>query len=171
VPSAAVFDPRAFPFVPTLQAAWRNVRAEMLALPPTCFPDAPDALSVATVDYDERSWSYCPLVGDAPAAAANRARCPRTAAALAAVPGLVNAGFSRFAPGTRLDRHAGELRGVLRCHLPLAVPAGDLGLEVDGVVLRWREGECFVFDDTVAHTAWNLGHGDRTVLLVTFART
>jgi beta-hydroxylase len=51
------------------------------------------------------------------------------------------------------------------------VPAGDLGLEVDGVVLRWRQGECLVFDDTVAHTAWNLGHGDRTVLLVTFART
>jgi len=36
--------------------------------------------------------------------------------------------------------------------------------------LRWREGECLVFDDTLAHTAWNLGAGDRTVLLVTFAR-
>jgi beta-hydroxylase len=170
VPSAAVFDPRRFPFVPTLQAACASIRAEMLALPPACFPDAPDALSVATADYDERGWTYCPLVGDAPAAAANLARCSATARALAAVPGLVNAGFSRFAPGTRLDRHAGELRGVLRCHLPLAVPTGDLGLEVDGVVLRWREGECLVFDDTVAHTAWNLGDGDRTVLLVTFAR-
>lgn len=167
---SAVFDPRAFPFVLTLQAAWRGIRAEMLALPPACFPDAPDALSLPTADYDERGWTYCPLVGDAPAAAANRARCPRTAAALAAVPGLVNAGFSRFAPGTRLDRHAGELRSVLRCHLPLAVPAGDLALELDGVALRWREGECLVFDDTVAHTAWNLGDGDRTVLLVTFAR-
>jgi aspartyl/asparaginyl beta-hydroxylase (cupin superfamily) len=62
------------------------------------------------------------------------------------------------------------LRSVLRCHLPLAVPAGDLALELDGVALRWREGECLVFDDTVAHTAWNLGDGDRTVLLVTFAR-
>jgi aspartyl/asparaginyl beta-hydroxylase (cupin superfamily) len=170
VPSAAVFDPRRFPFVPTLQAACASIRAEMLALPPACFPDAPDALSVATADYDERGWTYCPLVGDAPAAAANLARCSATARALAAMPGLVNAGFSRFAPGTRLDRHAGELRGVLRCHLPLAVPTGDLGLEVDGVVLRWREGECLVFDDTVAHTAWNLGDGDRTVLLVTFAR-
>ncbi len=170
MPSAAVFDPRRFPFVPTLQAACASIRAEMLALPPACFPDAPDALSVATADYDERGWTYCPLVGDAPAAAANLARCSATARALAAVPGLVNAGFSRFAPGTRLDRHAGELRGVLRCHLPLAVPTGDLGLEVDGVVLRWREGECLVFDDTVAHTAWNLGDGDRTVLLVTFAR-
>ena len=72
--------------------------------------------------------------------------------------------------GGFLDRHAGELRAVLRCHLPLAVPVGDLGLEVAGETLRWREGECLVFDDTVEHTAWNLGAGDRTVLLVTFAR-
>ena len=168
---SAVFDPRAFPFVPALQAAWRDVRSEMLALPPACFPDAPDALSVASADYDERGWTYCPLVGAAPAAAANLARCPATARALAAVPGLVNAGFSRFLPGTRLDRHAGELAGVLRCHLPLVVPEGDLGLEAGGVVARWRQGECLVFDDTVAHTAWNLGRGPRTLLLVTFARS
>ena len=168
--ATAFHDPRRFPFLPTLAAACAAIRAEMLALPAACFPDAPDALSVATADYDERGWQYCPLVGDAPAAAANLARCPATAAALAAVPGLVNAGFSRFLPGTRLDRHAGERRAVLRCHLPLVVPAGDLGLEAGGVVARWRQGECLVFDDTVEHTAWNLGDGPRTVLLVTFAR-
>ncbi len=169
--ATAFHDPHRFPFVPTLAAGCAAIRAELLALPDACFPDAPDALSVATADYDERGWLYCPLVGAAPAAAANLARCPATARALAAVPGLVNAGFSRFLPGTRLDRHAGELAGVLRCHLPLVVPEGDLGLEAGGVVARWRQGECLVFDDTVAHTAWNLGRGPRTLLLVTFARS
>jgi beta-hydroxylase len=91
-----------------------------------------------------------------------------TARACAAVPGLVNAGFSLFRPGTHLYPHRGELRGTLRCHLPLVVPAGDLGLRSGDETRAWQTGRCLVFDDTLEHEAWNHGGGDRVVLIVTF---
>ena len=84
------------------------------------------------------------------------------------MPGLVNAGFSRFAPGTQLYPHAGEIPGVLRCHLALIVPAGDLGLQIGDETRRWQVGKCLVFDDKIEHTAWNRGASERVVLLVTF---
>jgi beta-hydroxylase len=108
--------------------------------------------------------------GDDALAAANRARCPATVRACSAVPGLVNAGFSLLQPGTHLYPHRGEMTGVLRCHLPLVVPAGDVALRIGGAVHRWLPGRCVVFDDTFEHEAWNRGAGDRVVLLVTFAR-
>lgn len=156
-----------FPFTARLEAAVDDVRAELHALAPGDFAPAPDSLTTVEGGYDERGWLYFDLFGPRDAAA-NRARCPRTAALCAAVPGLVNAGFSRFLSGTHLFPHAGELAGVLRCHLALEVPAGDLGLRIGAVTRRWQEGRCLVFDDTREHDAWNRGAGDRIVLLITF---
>jgi beta-hydroxylase len=162
-------DPSAFAFVPALEAATETIRAELGALDLDAFPESPDSLSLARDGYDERGWRYLGLYGDDPAGESNRRRCPRTARACAEVPGLVNAGFSLFRPGTHLYPHHGERIGVLRCHLPLVVPAGDLGLRAGGETRRWQPGRCLVLDDTVEHEAWNHGAGDRVVLIVTFA--
>jgi beta-hydroxylase len=59
---------------------------------------------------------------------------------------------------------------VLRCHLPLIVPAGDVGLRSGNDTRSWQRGRCLIFDDTFEHEAWNRGDGDRVVLLVTFER-
>lgn len=168
----AFHDPVRFAFVPALEAAADAVRAELRQLDrERDFVEAPDSLSVAADGYDERGWRWFGLFGDDPRLLAHRERCPATARACAAVPGLVNAGFSLFRPGTHLYPHAGELQGVLRCHLALEVPDGDVGLRSAGQVRRWQVGRCVVFDDTVEHDAWNHGVSDRVVLLVTFAST
>jgi beta-hydroxylase len=158
-----------FAFVPRLEASWEAIRAELLALDRAAFPESPDSLTTVRDGYDERGWRYLGLYGDGAGLAANRDRCPRTASACSAVPGLVNAGFSLFRPGTHLYPHHGERAGVLRCHLPLLVPAGDLGLRAGGETRRWEPGRCLILDDTVEHEAWNHGAGDRVVLIVTFA--
>jgi aspartyl/asparaginyl beta-hydroxylase (cupin superfamily) len=165
----AVHDPASFPFVPRLEAAWASIRAELLALGSDAFAPSPDSLTTVADGYDETGWYWYGLFGADAALAAHRVRCPATAAACAPVPGLVNAGFSLLRPGTHLYPHQGELQGVLRCHLPLVMPAGDLGLRLGERVLRWHAGRCLVFDDTFEHDAWNRGDGDRIVLLVTFA--
>lgn len=165
---SAVVDPRPFAFVPILEAAFPVIRAEMLALAEQAFVASPDSLSVAQDGYDERGWQWCALVSGA-SAAANLRQCPATAVALAAVPGLVNAGFSRLLPGTHLYPHCGEMLGVLRCHLPLLVPEGPVGMRFGEVALAWREGECVVFDDKVEHEAFNHTDSPRVVLLITFA--
>lgn len=168
-------DASAFAFVPMLEAAFPAVLAELRALDPGAFVESPDSLTTAAGGYDERGWRWYALFGgddafaDDAFAAANRARCPATARACASVPGLVNAGFSSFAAGTHLYPHRGEIQGVLRCHLPLLVPAGDVGLRIGERVHRWQPGRCVVFDDTFEHDAWNRGDGERVVLLVTFA--
>lgn len=165
---SAFHDPDDFVFVPMLEAAFPMILAEMRALPSDAFAPSPDSLTTVEGGYDETGWSWYPLFG-AGDVAGNRARCPRTARVCAAVPSLVNAGFSRFAKGTHLYPHRGEMQGVLRCHLPLVVPRGDVALRVGDEVRRWEPGRCLVFDDTFEHDAWNRGDGDRTLLLITFA--
>jgi beta-hydroxylase len=163
----AFHDPAELPFVAELVAATERIRAELEAL--GALTESPDSLGERPGGYDERGWHWFGLLGEE-APPEHRARCPETVRSCEAVPGLVNAGFSRFRPGTHLEPHRGELAGVLRCHLPLVVPAGDLGLRFGNEVRRWRVGECLVFDDTLEHDAWNRTAGDRDVLLVTFAR-
>jgi len=161
-------DPRDFAFVPALEATFTTIRAELSALAEGAFVESPDSLGLRPGGYyDERGWQWFALCGeDTPPP--HRELCPETVRACEAVPGMVNAGFSRFLPGTHLEPHRGELPGVLRCHLPLIVPEGDLGLRFGEDVRVWCEGKCLVFDDSIVHDAWNRGAGERVVLLVTF---
>lgn len=165
--SSAFRDPRDFPFLAQLEARFAELRAELLALDDSAFLESPDSLGERPGGYDERGWQWYGLCGEE-APSQHRAACPEAVAACEAVPGLVNAGYSRFLPGTHLEPHRGELPGVLRCHLPLVVPEGDLGLRFGAEQRGWREGRCLVFDDSFEHDAWNRGAGPRTVLLLTF---
>ena len=97
---------------------------------------------------------------------ANCAQCPRTAAAVARVPRMVNAGFSCLEAGYRLHRHAGYDPTLYRTHLGLRVPPGDCALWVNGEARRWQEGRTLMFDDTFPHEAWNLTPKHRIVLIV-----
>lgn len=164
---SAFHDPHRFPFVGPLEARFESIRDELLALGPEDFPESPDSLGERPGGFDERGWRWYALCGEG-ARQENRERCPGTVAACEVVPGLVGAGFSRFLPGTHLEPHHGELQGVLRCHLPLVVPEGDLGLRFGEEVRVWRPGECLVFDDGLVHDAWNRGAGPRDLLLLTF---
>lgn len=168
--SQAFRDPAAFPFVRALEAAFPQLRAELDQLDRTAFYDAPDSLTSVEGRYDERGWHYYALFGsgDERADAARRRHCPATTAACQAIPSLQNAGFSRFLPGTHLYPHRGELSGVLRCHLGLVVPHGDVAIRFGDDVRSWREGHCLVFDDGFEHEAWNHAATERVVLLVTF---
>jgi ornithine lipid ester-linked acyl 2-hydroxylase len=166
--ASAFHDPDDFVFVPLLEAAFPSIRAEALALGAAAFVPSPDSLTTVEGRYDETGWKWYPLFGDGDLVG-HRARCPRTARTCAAVPGIVNAGLSSFAKGTHLYPHRGEMPGVLRCHLPLVVPRGDVAIRAGEELRRWQEGRCLVFDDTFEHEAWNHADGERIVLLVTFA--
>ena len=165
--SRVFLDPRAFAFVPTLEAAFPSLLTELERLPTTAFDESPDALSIAAQGYDERGWRSLELHGR-DGLEANRALAPRAAAAAAVVPGMVHAGLSLLLPGTHLEPHRGERAGVLRCHLALSVPHGDCAIRGAGQTRGWTPGRCLVFDDTQVHEAWNHGDGERVVLLVTF---
>ncbi len=104
--------------------------------------------------------------------AENCALCPRTAALLEQVPGLISANFSVLQPGARLAAHHGLFAGVLRYHLGLIVPerADHCALRVDGEIRHWQEGASLLFDDTRRHEAWNATDQDRVILLLDVRR-
>lgn len=103
---------------------------------------------------------------------ANCAQCPRTAALLEQVPGLIVAFFSIMEPGTQVPLHRGLTKAWLNCHLGLVIPdgPGDCAIEVAGTIAHWHDGEWLVFDETYAHRVWNETSGPRVVLFLQVMR-
>lgn len=103
--------------------------------------------------------------------AANRARCPATCAALARVPGVLQAFFSVLDPGKSIPAHDGPYVGYLRYHLGLRVPAANPPqIRVAGRPYTWREGESVLFDDSWPHAVVNAASEPRVVLIVDVPR-
>ncbi len=157
VPVAPVLDMRAFGWTRELRDNWRAIRDEARAT----------ALGTDQGQADARVT----LWRRGGRESANAARCPATAAAVAAIPGLDSASFSVLPPGAHVPVHRGPTRGLLTCHLGLIVPRdGDARMRVGDRMVRWAEGETLVFDDTYDHESWNDSGGTRVVLRVRVRR-
>ncbi len=173
VPNAPVLDPADFAWTARLRDAWQTVRDEAIAV--TRNPDAVPALAAISPDHKriaaDDKWRSFFLVGYGQTIADNVARCPRTAALLAQIPGLNSGFFSILKPGTHIPAHRGVTKGLLTCHLGLQVPRGDgLRMRVGGETVGWSEGGTLLFDDTYEHEVWNDTDETRIVLLVQFER-
>ncbi len=167
-----------FPWLEALEARTQDIRSEVLSV----WADGSPAL-VPYVNYADGapldqwaqlnrslSWSAFHLVLDGTPVEANCRRCPATMAALALVdqpriPGRSpSAMFSILRPKTRIPPHTGVANTRLVVHLPLIVPEG-CGFRVGGETRQWREGEAWVFDDTIEHEAWNESDEPRAILI------
>lgn len=86
--------------------------------------------------------------------------CPKTVAALEAlplahIPGYSPCGFfSALQPHTRIPPHTGVTNVRAIVHLPLILP-GRCYFRVGNETREWKLGEALVFDDTIEHEAWN----------------
>lgn len=173
VSNAPVLDMRDFAWTAVLREQWAAIRDEARAVALT----GEAAPSLATISPDHRAiapvgkWRSFFLWGYGYPIDENLARCPRTAAAIARIPGLNTAFFSILAPGTHIPEHRGVTKGLVTCHLALIVPRdGDVRMRVHDRTVRWAEGETLVFDDTYRHEVWNETSGTRVVLLIQFER-
>lgn len=174
----AFFPRDQFPWLAQLEAETPAIRAEleaMLAVDGSFGPyleaggNAPelnDRSNLGSMD-----WSACYLWREGSLVEDNAARCPTTVAALEQVPlckipgQMPSALFSRLAPGATIVPHHGAVNTRLICHLPLIVPPDCGSLRVGNHEKSWREGEAFVFDDSMEHEAWNHSDRERVVLL------
>ena len=57
----------------------------------------------------------------------------------------------------------------IRVHIPLIVPHGDLGLEVNGEIANWTES--FGFNNLRLHSAWNFTDHRRLILILDLERS
>lgn len=172
VPDTAVLDVRDFEWTALLRDHWQAIRDEALAS-----LAAHPAPSLAGISPDHRAiapagkWHALFLWGYGYAFDDNRARCPLTSELVERIPGLNSAFFSILAPGTHIPAHRGVTKGLITCHLGLAIPRdGDAKMRIGERMLRWSEGETLVFDDTVDHEIWNHTGGRRIVLHIQFRR-
>ena len=117
-----------------------------------------------------RNWSGFHLYAHGQPVHEHLSQCPRTAEALALVdsvdiPGLCpNAMFSALAPSAHIPPHTGETNARLVAHLPLVVP-DHCSYRVGYDWRQWREGKCWVFDDTLEHEARNDSDQVRVILM------
>ena len=179
VPEIEFHDRASFPQLEVLEAATDAIRDDFNAL-----MAAEAAELVPYIQYPEhvplaqwkelnnsREWTAVHLLRSGERVEANARHCPRTLEVLAKMDqpeiqgGSPNAMFSLLAPRTRIPPHTGVANTRLVCHLPLIVPS-HCGFRVGATTREWREGEAFVFDDTIEHEAWNDSDELRVVFII-----
>jgi len=179
LPADEFFDRGHFPWLDRLEAATEEIREELRAI--IASPDSGLSpyidMPAGTPgnlwsDLDKSTdWSALHLWRDGAKIDAVCEKAPRTAALVESLP-LTHIPdrapavfFSILKAGKRIPPHTGvtNIRSIV--HLPLIVPEG-CGFRVGGQTRNWREGEAFVFDDTIEHEAWNNSSEDRAVLIL-----
>lgn len=163
------------PGLRALDRAYPQIRAELDALlaQHVAMPNYHEINKPATEisASTEGNWKVymLELLGHKPER--NRAQCPNTVAALAKVPGILQAFFSVLEPGKSVPVHDGPYIGYLRYHLALRVPTDKPPLiRVKGQPYTWKEGESVMFDDSWPHEVVNHSKQYRVVLIVDVPR-
>ena len=179
LPPATYFDRALFPWYEILESSWTAIRDEMNAVmhePDALAPFLGDHPPEAMKDYlggvENPVWDAYFFYRHGERFDAHHARCPHTSAALESLPTLVRIRehapevcYSMLTPGTHILKHRGVTNTRLVTHLPLIIP-DNCAISVGGEERVWREGECFSFDDTYEHEAWNRSDRTRVVMLL-----
>jgi len=170
-------DPGDFDWIPTVEAAFEDIRSEAEGL----LAEQAEFGAYLTADgsrpaYDlhglknSQDWGAFYLWYNGEPVPENQARCPKTTAVMEKLP-LVFSGkrcpnvlFSRLKAGSKIPPHNGMINTRLICHLPLIVPT-RCGFRVGNDAREWVPGKVWLFDDTVEHEAWNNSDEDRILLI------
>ena len=177
LPETPVFNRNLFPWFDQLENNFEairdeaeNILSQKNALSPFLTLSEADQAS----DYlggDKPNWNAYFFYRHGEKLSQHHHACPQTSAALESLP-LVRINehapeicFSMLTAGTHILPHYGtsNIRSVV--HLPLIVPE-NCALKVQDQIVSGKAGECFAFDDTFLHEAWNRSNNTRTILLM-----
>lgn len=177
LPSIAFHPRERFPWLAALEAQTDAIAGELAPLleTPGAFAPYVEAEADRPTDRDYRlldnaEWTACYLWRDGVRNEPYASLCPRTMAAMEAIPletipkRAPFVLFSKLTPGAWIQPHHGFLNSRLVAHLPLIVPDG-CWFRVGAETRSWRRGEAFVFDDTIEHEAKNPTRETRVVLI------
>lgn len=91
---------------------------------------------------------------------------PETKKILRSIPELITAEFSILKSNTVIQAHEGYSKEIMRTHLGLKIPDGNLALKCMNQEMQWKEGKTFSFNDGYTHEAWNKTENERWVLMI-----
>lgn len=178
LPARAWFEREEFPWMSDMERRTETIREELLKVlagdegfqPFVDIPtEHPGAAYWRALNHSP-SWNAFFFYRDGKPFPENQIRCPRTHAALDAVPlnriadHSPEALYSVLKPQARIPPHTGVINVRLVAHLALIIPP-DCGIRVGNETRGWQEGRCIVFDDTYEHEAWNKSDRTRVVLI------
>jgi aspartate beta-hydroxylase len=180
LPAIEFFARDHFPWFAQLEAQTAEIGRELVALldsgdeagfrPYIAFDPTQPANQWAELNHSRR-WSAWFFWEDGVEQEENVARCPATAAALAALPLLdipakgPTALFSILDANSRIPPHTGSDNVRATVHLPLIVPDG-CGFRVGSETRTPVAGTAWAFDDTIEHEAWNDSDEPRAILIL-----
>lgn len=181
LPAVPFYERSGFPWLEKLEKSTGDIRNELVAL--LAKQNEEGANFTPYVDHAEGAaqsqwgdlnrspdWGAYFLWDDGRPVAEHIEACPRTAELLrqfplAEVPGAApNVFFSLLRPGTHIPPHTGVTNARLIVHLPLIVPEG-CWFRVGNETRVVREGQAWVFDDTIEHEAKNESGRPRIILI------
>lgn len=179
LPAVEYFDRSLFPWLSQLEAKTSSIRAELLALMDRKKSDfLPYVQYGAGVPLNQWAglnfsvdWTAYFLWKTDVKDEDHCRQCPVTAAALNNIPRAdiptfaPTAFFSALRPRTTIPPHTGVTNARLTVHLPVMVPPGGCWFRVGGETREWKEGEAWVFDDTIEHEACNPTDELRVILI------
>lgn len=178
LPALTFYDDALFPWMRDLESRTEVIKAELQEMLARRGEEFVPYIQYAPGDpvnqWDKlnhsRNWSGFHLYSHGKPVVEHLAQCPQTAEALALVDAVdiaglcPNAMFSALAPGAHIPPHTGETNARLVAHLPLVVPE-KCNYRVGFDWRQWREGKCWVFDDTLEHEARNDSDQLRVILM------
>ncbi len=180
LPSIEFYDRDQFAWLPEVEAATDDIRAELIAVlddeiaaaelePYMQRPDT-EPLEQWTELNKSLKWSAYHFAIYGWHFTEHRQRCPKTAALLDRMPqpDIQNrcpaSLYSILEPHTHIPAHNGVANFRLLCHLPLILP-GNCRFRVGSSIREWKMGEAMVFDDSIEHEAWNDSDQRRAVFI------
>lgn len=179
LPALTFYDDALFPWMAELESRTDAIKSELQEMivrrdaefvPYIQYPPGTPVNQWDKLNHS-RNWVGFHLYAHGEPVREHLSQCPKTAEALALVdavniPGLCpNAMFSALAPGAHIPPHTGETNARLVAHLPLVVPE-KCHFRVGYDWKQWREGKCWVFDDTIEHEARNDSDRLRVILML-----
>ena len=173
------YNPLDFPQLRLLQANYKEIKKELLEIleleKNTPKEDKFFQPWIEKDLYEESNptgWDVAPLIIGGKVIEKNCNKAKFLYHVSKYIPELVSISFSLIKPKTHIVPHKGYedySEEILRYHLGLIIPKGDLGLRVNEEIKCWKEGESFIFDDYQTHEAWNYSNEYRYVLICDFA--
>jgi len=179
LPAIGFYKNSEFPWLKDLEAATGVIRQELLGAlqsggdgfnPYINHPDGAPLNQWAELNRS-MNWNAFFLWKDGERVEKHCELCPRTAALVDTIPmiDIPTLGptvlFSALEPHAHIPAHTGSTNVRLIVHLPLIVPSG-CRFRVGNEVREWREGEAWVFDDTIDHEAWNDSDQKRVIAMI-----
>ncbi|MFD5823967.1 aspartyl/asparaginyl beta-hydroxylase domain-containing protein [Lentzea sp. NPDC060358] len=167
LPPIPVYDPADFWFTDYLRESYPRIRAELDSVTD---PSARGFLPVEEPLVGAGRWDQVTLYDMGHRFDDACERFPVTAGVIEGIPEASSGGpgavtLSWLYPGSHILPHCGGSNARQRVHLGLVVPEGPR-MRVGDQILRWREGDCLVFDDSFEHEVWHEGTEPRVVLLM-----